>query len=97
MSTRQREAAAGPGGLCTKEIRKIPAEAYRDSNGAPACYLDWNTARCRFVSIRRSDPAALCAVTGLVLSYMPADSPPNKRREKYSLLRPVEGCPVWVK
>ena len=97
MSTRQREAADGPGGLCTKEIRKTPVEAYRDSKGSPACCVDWDTARCKFIATRKFGLVEVCSATGLDLAYRPADSLPNKRRENYSLLRPVEGCPVWGK
>ena len=95
MSTMKNESAAGPGGLCTKEIREIPIVAYRDSNGAPACCVDWNTARCKFVSTQRSGVFEVCSATGLDLWRLPADPPPDKRRKNYHLLRPVAGCPVW--
>ena len=97
MSTRQREAADGPGGLCTKEIRTFEVEAYRDSNGAPACCVDWDTARCRFIVTRKFGLVDVCSATGIELERLPADDVPNAVLKNHSLLRPVEGCPVWGK
>ena len=97
MNQNENEAVEGPGGLCTKEMRTFEIEAFRDSNGAPACCVDWDTARCKFIVTRKFGLVDVCSATGLDLAYRPADSLPNKRRENYSLLRPVEGCPVWGK
>lgn len=95
MNTTEREAIDGPGGLCTRERRTFEVEAYRDSNGAPACCVDWDTARCRFVVTRRFGTLEACSATGADLLRLPADTAPGAGREDYILLRPVAECPVW--
>ena len=97
MNTTQRVAVEGPGGLCTKEIRTFEVEAYRDSNGAPTCCVSWDNAMCRFLVTRKFGLVDVCSATGVDVERELAESPPNKRRESYNLLRPVEGCPVWGK
>ena len=98
MGAEKSIAVEGSGGLCTKETRTFEIEAYRDSNGAPACCVEWNKARCRFVVTRGAYGMwDTCSATGRDLWYRPADLPPNKQSNNYNLLRPVDGCPVWRK
>jgi hypothetical protein len=79
------------------ETRSIAVPAYRDSEGAPTCCADWETARCPFLMLRKMGLVEVCGVTGKDIQRGPAGLQPGEFAEEPSkhMLRPVTGCPVW--
>lgn len=81
------------------EHRTLTVEVYRDTDGAPTCCANWDTARCKFMATRKLGTVEVCGLTGEDLHRRPADWQRGDIVANPGLhwLRPVDSCPLWAK